>query len=389
MVVSSARRFLPWVWTVLIGVVAVLLAVFAAPEFEGPEAAFAVVFLGAVMFITAIGSVVTARRPGNRIAWLLHVIASSLLLTIWADTLVGVGPPESPGFLEFLALLVASPAGMTAMYSIFLLLFVFPAGRFLTRRWKWAGWAGSLLVPATWIVSIFSVEVGDPWATEPWAVPNPIGVLSTEAMESLFVVWPPFLLAMVAGGVGATVVRFRRGDLLVRTQIKWVLFASVVTLVSFPLAFAELGVVSEFLTAVVLNAVPVAAAVAVVRYKLFEIDRIISRTISYILVIGLLAMVFATGVIWIPSVLGIGDQPVLVAGSTLAVAALFNPLRRRVQSVVDHRFNRSKYEAEVLSEQFATELSLPHTIEEIAALWKGTVDESLQPGASGIWLKPD
>lgn len=385
---SSARQLLPWIWTGLIGVIVVLLAVLATPEFEGPETVFASVFLASVLAITALGSVVTARRPGNRIAWLLHVIAASLLLTVWASTLVERGRPVSLGIAELLAAVVGTPAGITAMFSIVLLLYVFPTGQFLTSRWRWAGWVAAVLVPGTWIFSLFATEVGDVWAEDASTITNPIGVLPIEALNVLISVVPPILLATLVGGVASIVVRFRRSDLLVRTQIKWVLFASVVTLFSSLFAFAELGLVSDFLTMVVLNAIPVAVAAAVVRYKLFEIDRLISRSISYGIVAFLLGAVFAAGAIWVPTHL-LGDQtPIFVAATTLGVAALFNPLRTRIQRGVDKRFNRTRYQAEIVAEEFSAQLQESLTVQQLAHIWARTVDKHFQPTVSGIWLGP-
>lgn len=383
---SSARQLLPWIWTGLIGVIVVLLAVLATPEFEGPETVFASVFLASVLAMTALGSVVTARQPGNRIAWLLHVIAASLLFSIWASTLVEGGRPVSLGIAEWLAAVVGTPAGVTAMFSIVLLLYVFPTGQFLTSRWRWAGWVAAVLVPATWIFSLFATEVGGVWADGASTITNPIGVLPIEALTVLLSVVPPSLLATLVGGVASIVVRFRRSDLLVRTQIKWVLFASVVTLFSSLFAFAELGLVSDFLTMVVLNAIPVAVAAAVVRYKLFEIDRLISRTISYAIVVVLLGTVFAVGAVWLPTQTLGGQPPILVAASTLAVAALFNPLRARVQRAVDRKFNRSSYQAQRVAEQFATRLQESLTVDQLTDTWVRTVDRHLEPTVMGIWL---
>ncbi len=385
---SSAWQLLPWIWTGLIGVIVVLLAVLATPEFEGPETVFASVFLASVLAITALGSVVTARRPGNRIAWLLHVIAASLLFSIWASTLVEGGQPGSLGFAAWLAAVVATPAAITAMFAIVLLLYVFPTGQFLTSRWRWAGWVAAVLVPAAWIFSLFGSEVGDGWVEDASTIANPIGVLPIEAMNVLISVVSPILLATLFGGVASIVFRFRRSDLLVRTQIKWVLFASVVTLFSSPFAFAELGLVSDFLTMVVLTAIPVAVAAAVVRYKLFEIDRLISRSITYGIVAFVLGAVFAAGAIWVPTHLSGGQTPIFVAATTLGVAALFNPLRTRIQRGVDKKFNRTRYQAERVAKEFNAQLQESLTVRQLADIWARTVDTHFQPSVSGIWLSP-
>lgn len=118
----------------------------------------------------------------------------------------------------------------------------------------------------------------------------------------------------------------------------------------------------------------------------YEIDRIISRTISYALVVALSAGMFF-GLVAVVSSFLPSNNPVVVAGATLAVAALFNPLRRRIQHWVDRRFNRSGYQAELLSEEFATRLREPLTSQEIISLWSQTVEETMEPQAAGVWLK--
>ena len=237
------------------------------------------------------------------------------------------------------------------------------------------------------LVALFTEEVGEIWAEEPWRIPNPIGFLPFDTVKYMSWAWQTALIVLAVGGVVALIVRYRRSDVVVRTQIKWVLYAAVVVAVSFPFAFGNNPTVSALLMLIVIGLIPVAITVAVTRYKLFEIDRIISRTISYAIVVGLLVAAFL-GLITLITTLLQPQSSLAVAGSTLAVAALFNPLRKRVQHAVDRRFNRSSYQAARVSEQFAARLDQPHTVEELAELWKQTVNETLQPQASGLWLNP-
>ena len=138
-----------------------------------------------------------------------------------------------------------------------------------------------------------------------------------------------------------------------------------------------------FLT--VIGITPVAMTIAITRYKLFEIDRLISRTLSYTIVIGMLALVFLGLVTLVTSLLPT-QNAVAVAASTLAVATLFNPLRKRVHKAVDRRFNRSAYQAEAVSDEFAAKLRKSLTIEQLAEVWQSTVEESFQPTFSRIWI---
>lgn len=387
--VSASRSVTPWVWAGLIwigGITALVL---------GPvENSLDLVEILLALLLTALASVIGSRQPGNRIASLLHVQAGVLLLEVFGSHVAEASqPPVSPGAWDLTAIVVFNVVSNLIVYPVLLILFTFPTGRFLTRRWRWAGWLATVFSAALLFVSLFVERMGkfyDP-ADENWYVDNPIGFLPTELGEAMTAQSVGVMMWLGLGGLVAMVVRYRRSETLVRTQIKWVVYASTLAaamLFSISLTPGdEVLYLLQVLGPLVL--IPVAITVAITRYKLFEIDRLISRTVTYALVVGLLAVVFAAGVIWIPAALGLEGSPLLVAGSTLAVAALFNPLRKRVQGAVDRRFNRSGYQMEVVSERFATELREPHTVEEIAALWKGTVDDSLQPRASGIWLSDD
>jgi hypothetical protein len=341
-----------------------------------------------LILITALGSVISSRQPGNRIAWLLHAISVGLLLSMTSSLVTESNPPISPDFWDYAAIVIINGLSLSFLYPIFLILFIFPTGRFLTRRWRWAAWIGVLFIPAMLLVALFTEEVGQIWAEEPWRIPNPIGFLPFDTVKYMSWAWQTALIVLAVGGVAALIVRYRRSDVVVRTQIKWVLYAAVVVAVTFPFAFGDDPTVSGLLYVIVVGAIPVAITVAVTRYKLFEIDRIISRTVSYALVVGLLVAVFFGLVTLVTEVLPPDSSDLAIAASTLAVAALFNPLRKRVQHTVDRRFNRSSYQAARVSEQFAALLDQPHTVEEIAELWKQTVNESLQPHSSGLWLNP-
>jgi hypothetical protein len=203
------------------------------------------------------------------------------------------------------------------------------------------------------------------------------------------------MIWLAIGGVASMISRYRESDSLVRTQIKWVVYASGFAAASVASISLNDGNSTIFLvqTLTAQTAIPLAIAIAITQYKLFEIDRLISRTLSYGLVLALLGAVFAT-LTWLPVVLlgGSGKDstqpPAIIAVSTLAVAALFNPLRRRVQKVIDRRFNRTAYEVEIISGGFASRLEGAQTTSQMVDETLRTVNRSLQPEASGIWIKP-
>jgi hypothetical protein len=385
----NLRRRLPWIWTGLIGVVAVLLDLwsYGATGMSQLDAALGVLVLLPLMLITALGSFLSIRQPGNRIAWLLHLISVVLLLSLWTERIVQAGQPEYPKFLDYFAVVVQNAIAPTMVYAVFLLLFLFPTGTFISRSWSWAWWVSATYFSVLTVVATFSLDVGPVYAKKPWSMENPIGFLPNETLTFMGAVLVLLLLAVAVGGIASIVVRYRRADLIVRTQIKWVLLAAVVSVTALPIGISELEVLSSVFMMIVITAVPVAVTLAISRYKLFEIDRLISRSISYAIVVLLLGAVFAAGAVWLPAQFLGGQSSILVAASTLAVAALFSPVRARVQRLVDRRFNRTSYQAEMVSEEFAARLQEAMTIEQLEDAWARTVDIYFEPTFSGIWLR--
>jgi hypothetical protein len=134
--------------------------------------------------------------------------------------------------------------------------------------------------------------------------------------------------------------------------------------------------------------IPLSVAVAILRYRLYDIDRVISRTMSYVIVIVLLALVYALGVTGLTTLLDT-DSPLVVAGSTLAVAALFNPVRRRIQDVIDRRFNRARYDAQNVMDRFAGTLRDRLDVNELSVGWRDVVTETMEPTAVSVWIRED
>jgi hypothetical protein len=337
---------------------------------------------------TWLGALIVTRRPGSRVAWILFAVAVGVLLDGVAQPFILI-EPTSPSAIKYVALFLANFMWVVIFFPLFILLYIFPTGRFLTRRWTWAGWLATGMVVTFFVIGIFAETWGTP--NDTWVIDNPIGFIPND-WGAFGVVWNLALIALPFGGFVAMTVRFRRSNVVERTQIKWVLYAALVFALSYVGSvvlnavggsFGDLVIGSLF--ALSLALLPLSIAAAITRYRLFEIDRIISRTLAYAVVVALLGALYFGMVTAITSLLPT-QNALAVAGSTLAVAALFNPVRRRVQVALDKRFNRSGYQAEVISESFAATLQDSLTVEEIAEAWTETVEKALQPGASGIWL---
>jgi hypothetical protein len=200
-------------------------------------------------------------------------------------------------------------------------------------------------------------------------------------------------IVFIGGAVVSLFIRYRKAGVIEKLQLKWFLLAGasfmaalVTEVVLSAMGFDETPLPLDIWISLSIVAIPVAATLAVLRYRLYEIDRIVSRTVTYVVVIVLLAVVYAVGLTALTSLLDT-DSPLIVAGSTLAVAALFNPLRRRVQRGVDHRFNRSRYDAERVMDGFSGSLRDEVDPDRVVTGWLSVVNETMHPSSAGIWVR--
>lgn len=345
---------------------------------------------GLVPFVFALnGALIVRRQPGNAVGWLLMVPGLALIEALLEVPQLATAPATVDLGVVF-QLWFADLSWMLMIFPVLHLLLVFPAGRLLSRSWRWLGALEVLMVSFLAGTSLFNATIG-PLEDESWRVANPIGFVPASALESAAfgVLWAAGLLTLTVAGVVAVVLRFRRAVGLERQQMKWLLFAVscfgfvyVLAAAVEPLqgqALVDLILVSSLL------AIPLAIMIAVTRYRLYEIDRIISRTLSYALIVLLLA----GGYFSLVTVIGtrVSDQPLFVAGATLVAAALFNPLRRRIQRWVDRRFNRSRYDVERVIDLFAGSLRDQVDADDVVDGWIAVVSESMQPASVGVWVR--
>ena len=267
-----------------------------------------------------------------------------------------------------------------------LALLLFPNGRLLGPRWQAVVWAaaGGLAISTTCLAILY---LGEPLAsisTEGGEPTPPAAIVVTAAIG---------VTALIGSAVAAVVglvLRWRLADGDERQQFKWVALAAVVFLVSIAFSAWRVIPVSGLLGLIGVVAVPVGAAVAILRYRLYEIDRLINRTLVYGLVTALLALVYAAGVFLLGALLNPagGSSELAVAASTLAVAALFQPARRRVQAAVDRRFNRRRYDAARTVEAFSARLREEIDLDTLSAELLAVVNQTMQPTRVSLWLRP-
>jgi hypothetical protein len=267
---------------------------------------------------------------------------------------------------------------------------LFPDGRLPSRRWRPVAWLSAIpivVIPVSTAVAL--------WSWRGPALLDPNGV--SQGMGDLGVIlnFAPYILMLGCGlaCLTALLLRFRRARGIERQQLKWLLFASAITitilLVVRPNTSNEwkLGML---LALPLVPSVPVAAGVAILRYRLYEIDRIINRTLVYGLLSAILGLGYAAGSLLFILMTGVGSGPPswLVAAATLAAAAVFRPARRRIQAAVDRRFNRRRYNAATTIEAFSARLRDEVDLDTLTAELLAVVDQTMQPTHVSCWLRP-
>lgn len=372
-------------WSALVAGSALTLWLSAQIAFRSPEPWNAVV--PALTLIPAL--IVLRRRDWHIVGWLLLVVAANNSAQFSAEFLPSaVLTPQWLGWV-FTVLNSAFWAAMAALVA------VFPEG--LRQQEGGPRVADRIIVVsalAMTALSAFTAEVqAASWSGPQDAplYPNPLGFgfLPLEAGAALTA---GAILMFIAATV-TLVVRTRRATGAVRQQHIWVLFPFAVLVLGVPIALTitqlrgEPG--EEWVIAILSYiAIPVCFGVAMTRYRLYDIGKIISRTVTYTLVVAVLGAV-SFGLVTLLTTLLPSQNDLAVAGSTLAVAALFNPIRRRIRHTVDRRFNRTAYMAATVIEEFAARLRESLDTEELAEVWDRTVNESFHPKLTGIWIKED
>ncbi len=388
----TARRG-PWV----VAVAAIVVFLLTSVLDPNLDAAANALFFGIATSLVLVGALLRTRVPGNRVGALLLIAGVMLTGGVVTGTYAIAGAQADPAWpATALARVVANAF---YIYPIIIVLIgvplVFPDGHLPSRRFRWVVWLTIAAMTAETIAALFSP--GDPEATgiaNPLAMPALVPVF--DALNSFANLSAVFGLG---GAAAALVVRFRRGGPIVREQLKWLIAVAAVATVAFPTAFllqpsdpSQPSAAADgmfLLGFAALLALPAAIGVAILRYRLYDIDRIISRTISYALVSGALAVVFVSAVIALEQLFTgfTQGQTLAVAGSTLLAFALFQPLRRRIQHGVDRRFDRGRVDAERTATAFAGRLRDQVDIDAVVADLDGTVRGALRPNLVSLWLR--
>jgi len=355
------------------------------------EASFAIVGVSS----TIVGGVVASRRATNPVGWLFLGGALGTVVHVLAGEYAVYGIVTSPGALPLphaMAWLSSATFAIGPVIGFILIPLYFPDGRLVSRRWGLVAWfsVGSLLL----LTVLFAIAPGGE-AIDGSGVQNPLGVEALRpfmrAFEPFFFVW---YISLILAAAASLVVRFLRSVGEERQQLKWFTYAAAFVplwfLVNSPIQ-AAVPHLFAIMDSLVIAAVPIAAGIAILRYRLYDIDLIINRTLVYgILTLSLALIYFGSVVLAQTTLRAVSGQEssLAVVASTLVIAALFSPLRRRIQRFIDRRFYRSKYDARKTLQAFSSKLREETDLDALNAELISVVRETMQPQHASLWLRP-
>jgi hypothetical protein len=382
--------WLLWVLFLVIMLFKELLALKNDPSAWAGDIFYDLVLIG---FIT-VGAFIASHRPANPIGWIICVAA---LIWMFSDFALEYGvyalviAPGSLPFGVFVSLLGAVGRGFAWFPIITFLLLLFPNGHLPSSRWRPLAWLIGCLLVASPFTLLFDptpfINVDTPLA----AVQNPLGISGTSALfdhlNTLVIVG---LFTSAVACIASVIVRFRRARGDERQQLKWLAYGTIVSLLTivviivFTFTNVDIGFLSSALFYLPPLIISIAAGIAILRYRLYNIDILINRTLVYGALTALLALIYFGLVFILQSLVRaitgqISQTPLVIVGSTLVIAALFHPLRRRIQQVIDRRFYRRKYDAARTVEAFSATLRNEVDLSQLREHLITVVQETMQP----------
>jgi hypothetical protein len=356
------------------------------------------------VLFTTIGALVASRQPKNTIGWIFCAIGLFLTSSGASGQYAIYAVVSSPDSLPWggtAAWLEAFLNGPIIFTMFALLLLFFPNGRPPSHRWRVVLWL-DLIAALLLFVGSFKPGPMETSSLESLNVANPFGIEKIGALLNVLSSVGLYLtLAVTAVGAVSLIVRFRRSRAEERQQIKWFAFAGAIMcavtatgplLWSLPPSSPGVTLIWPVLFISAVSTIPVATGIAILKYRLYDIDRIINRTLVYGLLTVTLVALYVGGIVVLQRVFVAltGEQSTLaVVASTLLIAALFTPLRRRIQSFIDRRFYRAKYDARKTLEAFSVRLRDQTDLEAVSDDLVGVVRETMQPAHVSLWLRPE
>ena len=352
-----------------------------------------------VVIDVTVGAIVASRRPENPVGWLFCLsgvaVSTSTFASQYAIYALLARPDSLPAG-EAMAWIAAWTLPIMNGVQVFYLL-LFPTGRLPSRRWRWLAWLTVAYIVVGVLTSAFSPGA---YLGSLGPIRNPLGIEGlTQFYKAVLYTMSPALFLAAAFSL---VVRLRRAVGVERQQLKWLAYAAGGLAIVSILIIITIAIdtprwyewVANAILVAVTPGVPVAIGIAILRYRLYDIDLLINRTLVYGSLTAILAGVYFGSVTVTQALFSIlTDQQelpqLIVVTSTLLIAALFNPLRRRIQTFIDRRFYRSKYDATKMLETFSAKLRDETDLEALNDDLVGVVAETMQPAHVGLWLRPE
>ena len=387
---------LAWVvWALTVGGLAATAWLDHLLDRDGPAgmstySASSIPLVVAVLSAVTVGAVLVVHRPRHPVGWLLVGLGLSQAVSDLTYVYTRYGLVARPGSLPGAAYLAGLNNGTVVLWVAcagFVLLLT-PTGTLPSRRWRW--WARvAAAAPTLWLLGCI-IDPG-PMRPEYPDIGNPLAVPALAGVQNVLFVAALVVLAGLPVGAVSLLLRFRRARGTERQQLRWLAWGAILAAMALVVALFALFVLNDFaLLSVALGVsaavLPLATGAAILRYRLYDLDRIISRTLAYALLTVLLGLGYATVALGLGGLLG-RDSSLSVAAATLAVAAAFQPLRRRVQAVVDRRFNRRRYDAARTVEAFSTRLREQVDLSTLTGELLAVVDLTMQPVSASLWLQ--
>jgi hypothetical protein len=342
------------------------------------------------MFFALPAALIISRQPRNTIGWLLMILplaeVSTAPLQNYLSSFKDAPPPAT--FLNIAMVLITSYNWLALIMPVLMIPLFFPTGRLLSPRWRWAIYLAAGMCVFIFLWGFFSKSVQPTFAS--WQIDNPIGFITEQVGQFILKVWLALLVVLTVTSFVSIFVRYRRAGSVERQQMKWLFFAcSLFVLIYIPglvlqynLLLDQVNSLFVLLFGLSMIGFPVAITIAILRYHLFDINVIIRLTLVYLVLTGLLGLVYFGGVILLQQALrvftGLSASAAVVI-TTLLIAALFQPLRRRIQAIIDRRLFREKYNAEKALAQFALATRDSTDPDSLIAMLVDITQESLQP----------
>lgn len=378
---------------IVVGMLAVV--VFSLTLDRSPDLINIIPFTIFVIGCGVVGGLVASRRSANPIGWILCMLGVFGVMAAFLTTHAEMTPVTPRGAEGHFVDWAGSFIWTLALAPLLFVLQLFPTGNPLSYRWRLLVWTTALALML--VVSAYAFSPGALQDTN-GRITNPYGIDALDIPLQL-ALWAGEVLIVfsVLASVVSVIVRFWRSRAVERQQLKWFSYAGVVVVMNLLLQGVVLAIVGESdetvnllngLFSIAVTSIPITIGIAMLRYKLYDIDRIINRTIVYGGLSAVLALGYIGAVLLLQGALPVSnDSPVTVAASTLGMVALFRPLRNRIQGVVDRRFNRRRFDAIQTIDDFSARLRAETNLDSLSTDLVAVVRSTMQPAHVSLWLK--